>query len=80
MTRKADPYPAPEDLFTRLALPPPSCSPAARCDSSRFARIAAGVGFALTQDLALTLAAKARLPHEGNHEYGVSASLELALP
>ena len=41
MTRKADPYPAPEDLFTRLALPPPSCSPAARCDSSRFARIAA---------------------------------------
>lgn len=46
----------------------------------RFARIAAGVGFALTQDLALTLAAKARLPHEGNHEYGVSASLELALP
>ena len=41
MTRKADPYPAPEDLFTRLARPPPSCSPAARRDSSRFARIAA---------------------------------------
>ncbi len=41
MTRKADPYPTPEDLFTRLALPPPSCSPALRRDSSRFARIAA---------------------------------------
>ena len=45
-----------------------------------FARIAAGAGFALTQDLALTLTAKARLPREGNREYGLSASLELALP
>lgn len=30
--------------------------------------------------VALTLAAKARLPREGNREYGLSASLELALP
>ncbi len=41
MTRKADPFQSPEDLFTRIALPPPSCSPALRRDSSRFARIAA---------------------------------------
>ena len=41
MTRKADIIQSPEDLVTRIALPPPSCSPALRRDSSRFARIAA---------------------------------------
>ncbi len=41
MTRKTDPTQSPEDLFTRLVLPPPSCSPALRRDSSRAGRIAA---------------------------------------